>query len=213
MKPKWLAALAATGVLFAQSTEVEDPGVQQMAANAYAAKYGVSVSVATARLQLQDRASGIEDRLESMLGQQYAGVWFDAAKQGRLQVGIAPGAVGSEAAIRGLLAAYNLSADTDLVSVTYTAEQLLQRQRSISASIGDIVAAGKARIHSDPKRNRVGVVAIQSLSANDESRIAQIGQMPDVYLRRTNHPNEKITFNACTIGRCNPPLLGGRASD
>ena len=55
----------------------ESPVVQEKAIERYAGKYGVSLEESRARLLLQDRAEGIGDRLVALLGDQFAGLWYD----------------------------------------------------------------------------------------------------------------------------------------
>jgi hypothetical protein len=105
---------------FANGQEItasEDVLVQQIASAYYAKKHRVDLKEAERRLTIQDRAAGIEDDIARVLGDQYAGIWYDEADGGKLKIGITPAAGRRAEDVRRIAERRGVIADTDLVTV------------------------------------------------------------------------------------------------
>ena len=115
------------------------------------------------RSSIQDRAAGIEDDVASVLGDQYAGIWYDEAEAGQLKVGVTPSAGKFADGMRQLAERYGVVADMDLVTVRFTHAELEQKQNDVRKRIADIVDAGRARTSYNTKLNMVLVTALAKL--------------------------------------------------
>ena len=124
-----------------EKTVTEDPLLQQIASAYYAKKHGVDLKEAERRLTIQDRAAGIEDEITKVLGDQYAGVWYDDADNGKLKIGVTAAAERRAEDLRRIAERRGVIADTDFVTVRYTQAEL--EQDEIRKRIEDLVDAGR----------------------------------------------------------------------
>src|SRR5262249_22267371 len=131
-----IAALGAAPEALAQTANPtakaeEDPLVQRSAAEYYARRYSLDFDQAKQRVAFQDQAAGIEEDLAKLLGDQYAGIWYDNEDGGKLKVGVTERARGREKDIRSLLDARGLAADSALVPVRYTEAALQEKVKAV----------------------------------------------------------------------------------
>lgn len=187
----------------------ESPSVQQKAIERYAGKYRLSLEESRDRLLLQDRAEGIDDRLVALLGDQFAGLWFDHSDRGRLKIGMARGAITRQGEVLGLVREFGVQDGTDLVPVTYTSAELDRKQDTLRDSLRDMILAGHARTGQNPKWNKVVVTAITVLPASEELRILEASTIPGVRVKRVDEPDLFGRAQACDSISCDPPLRGG----
>jgi len=204
-----LAVLLATSVASHASDE-ELPGLQDMAVDYYVSKYRVPAEEARARIELQDRAAGIEDRIAAILGDQFGGVWFDHSDRGRLKIGLPEVAESRRAEVLRAIGEYRVDDGTDLVTVRFTLPELERLQDSVRDSLMDMVARGHARTSQNPRLNSVVVTAPLILPTLEESRIAEVSRTPGVTVRRVNADSLVGRAESCNITSCNPPLRGAR---
>lgn len=194
----------------AQSSAEEDPMLQDMAVEYYAAKYRVSVEEARARVGLQDRAAGIEDRIEAVLGDEFAGIWYDHTDRGRLKIGISRAADTLSAEVLGAVRDHGVAENADLVAVRFALAELERIQESVRESLMDMILSGHARTSQNPRLNKVMVTALATLPTEEERRIAQLSAMEGVTVRRVNASTLAGRAEACNVTYCNPPLRGAR---
>lgn len=188
----------------------EDPALQQLAARYYAAKHGVDLGDALARIELQDRAAGIEDDLTALLGEQYAGIWYDARDRGRLKIGLTDAARPYLDRVLDLTQRYGVSSDADVVPVLSSEVDLVTLQARVRALLGGLVEAGQAITSHDTSINSVVVRAVARLSATDETLLRRVEALPGVLVRRLDLPSLVAHADTCNITYCDPPLRGGR---
>jgi len=188
----------------------EDADLQLFAAEHYAQVHRVAAAEALRRLAIQDQAAGLDDELSKLLGNQYAGIWFDADDQGRVKVGIIPGAAGQAASVRRIAYSYGLSSMTDLVSVRYSEGELQELQDSARRSLDDLIASGHASTAYNTKSNAVVITAPVRLPSSEEARIQSLARNAWVRVRRVAVPSLVGQYDTCNITYCNPPIRGGR---
>lgn len=190
--------------------EPEDPMLQEIAVAHYVKKYRVDPGEAQYRLELQDRAGGIEDDVEALLGDQYAGVWFDHADRGRLKIGITRAAAPRTAELRTLAERYQVEGDFDSVEVRFTLNDLLRAQASARSALTSMISSARAKTGYDPSLNRVVVIALARLTADEESLIRRVQSMPEVNVRRLEIDSLAGRYHTCWVRQCDPPFRGGR---
>ncbi len=217
----WLSLLAAAAVLcipprsYAQdqspsgTAASEDAIVQQNTSAYYAKKYGVDVREAERRLAVQDRAAGIDDDIAKVLGDQFAGVWYDHADRGKLKIGMTAVAMKHADEVRRIATRHGVAADMDLVKVSFNVAELEQKQNLIRKSIEDMVEVGHARTSYNTKENKV-VVTLAQLTPGEEARVKDLAKIAGVTIRRVNQPTLRGKTNSCNVTFCNPPFRGGR---
>jgi hypothetical protein len=188
----------------------EDADVQRIASAYYAKKYGVDLREAERRLAIQDRAAGIEDDIAKVLGDQYAGVWYDEADAGKLKIGMTQAAGRHADDVRKITDRYGIAAATDLVAVRFTEAELEAIQSRVRESIEDMIDAGRARTSYDTKSNKVVVTALATLPRLEEARVKGLAEISGVIVRRVDVPALLSKLNACNVTFCNPPFRGGR---
>jgi hypothetical protein len=110
---------------------------------------------ATRRLRLQDRAAGIEDRVEALLGERFAGAWFDPDDGGRLKNGITRAAAPMSADVRRIVSEFVLGDDAQLASVRFTVAELERSKRTIRESLLDMMRIGHVDLGYDIRSNQV----------------------------------------------------------
>lgn len=202
----FIALAIASGRAVAQ----EDTGLQQLAAQHYAQTHHVDLREALRRLAIQDRAAGIDDELSLLLGDQYAGIWYDADDAGRLKIGIAPGAEVQSEAVRRLVDAYGLGDEADLVAVHYTEAQLQDMQDAVRGKLDDMIRAGHASTSYNTKSNAVIVTVPARLPADEAARLMDLSGSAWIALRRVGVASLLGEYDTCNITYCNPPFRGGR---
>ncbi len=188
----------------------EDADVQRTAATYYAKKYRVDLREAERRLAIQDRAAGIEDDIAKILGDQYAGIWYDEADAGELKIGMTAAAEKRADEVRRIAERYGVAADMDLVTVRFTQAELEEKQGRIRNSIADIIDAGRARTSYNTKSNTVVVTALATLPPPEEARVNDLAKISGVTVRRVAVPTLRGRLVACNVTYCDPPFRGGR---
>lgn len=190
--------------------EPEDPMLQRTAVAQYVRKHRVEPAEAQYRIELQDRAGGIDDDLVALLKSNYAGIWFDAADRGRLKIGMTQEAAAQSTEVRLILERYGLDHEADLVDAQYSEATLLSAQAAVGSSLRAMIEGGRAKTGLDFRVNRAIVIALARLSAEEEALIARVGGSPAVQLRRIDVPSLTGQFHSCNITYCDPPFRGGR---
>ena len=188
----------------------EDADVQRIASAYYAKKYSVDLREAERRLTIQDRGAGIEDDIVKVLGDQYAGVWYDEADAGKLKIGMTQAAGKHADEVRQITDRYGIAAATDLVAVRFTEAELEAIQSCVRKSIEDMIEAGRARTSYNTKSNTVVVTALATLPRLEEARVKGLAEISGVIVRRVDVPALLSKLNACNVTFCNPPFRGGR---
>jgi hypothetical protein len=189
---------------------VEDPGLQELAATYYATKHALDYETALRRVAIQDRAAGIEDEIATLVGDEFAGVWYDAHNEGRLEIGLTERAEPWAGRIRDLARARGVDTDCDLVPVRFTEAELVKSQEHVRASVMDLVERGHVRTSYDTSVNSVIVTALATLPPDEEDRVRRLEDTPGVLVRRTDAPSQIGQTMSCNITYCDAPLRGGR---
>lgn len=200
-----------TAIATAQSPDEEDPALQDIAVEYYANKYRTDTEEARQRLRIQDQAAGIEDRLQELLADQFAGIWYDHADRGRLKIGMSRTAEARTADVLRAARDHGVEGYADLVSVRFTQAELERQQDSVRESLMDMILNGYARTSHNPRLNSVVVTALASLPASEERRIAQLSGTDGVTVQRVRESTLFGTLESCNVTYCDPPLRGGRS--
>lgn len=221
-----LCAFFAFPVILLAADLDESPNIQKLGAAYYAGKYRISEDEAMRRLAIQDQAAGIEDDLAALLGEEFAGIWYDARDNGRLKIGVTATGGRLIAEIRQIADRYRVLDVTDMVSVRYSISQLERIRDGIRPDLDEMLLAGHARTSYSTMTNRVTVKAVSRLSVSEEATLRRISTIAGVSIVRTEVPSLLVTFttgnagvkpaptptpNICFIGLCDPPFRGGRA--
>ncbi len=193
-----------------KETVGEDPMVQQMAVDYYTKKYKVTRKEARARIEIQDKASGIEDKISDVLGDNFAGVWYDAGRRGRLQIGLVRSAKGKLSDVRRIVKDYDVSKDTDMAYVRYSISDLEKIRDQISKENQDLILGGRIRIGYNTKANGVRITVADGLNRTEQARLKKITATPGVYVRQSKSKSLKARLNQCAVRKCDPPMRGGR---
>ena len=162
------------------------------------------------RLAIQDRAAGIEDEIIKVLGDQYAGIWYDEADGGKLKIGMTPAAPRRAEDVRRIAERRGILADMDFVTVRYTQAELEQKQDDIRKRIEDIIDAGRARTSYNTKSNTVVVTAIAALPPLEEARVNDLAKISGVTVRRFNVPTLRGRLHGLQRDLLRSTLWGGR---
>ena len=183
-KPAMIALAISMTSIPAWAEEPESPVLEQLAIEYYANKYRVGDDEAQRRLRLQDRASGIEDRIAEVLGSQYAGIWYAHEDGGRLKIGMTREAGRLASEVLRIVTDYSLGRDADLIDVRFTESELESQRNALRESLTDMQLAGHARTSYSPKLNSVIVTALAKLPADEEARIREVASTAGVVVRR-----------------------------
>ena len=194
----------------------EDPGLQQLAIESYVHLHRVPEAEAARRLRVQDRAAGIDDRLEALLGADYAGAWFNHEARGRLEIGMTRSGRARAVDVQRIVDEYALGDDVALIDVRFSLAELQRTKLSIRDSASDMLRIGHLATGYDPSINSVVVMTLSVLPSYEEARIREIANQDGVVVRRVDSSTltgRDFDFGyiaLCRINRCNPPMRGGR---
>lgn len=210
VRPAMIALAISITSIPAGAQDAEAPAVEQLAVEYYVDKYRVGIDEAQRRLQLQDTASGIDDRIAELLGPQFAGMWYDHEDGGRLKIGMTRAAGRLAKDVLAIVNEYRLGSDVQLVDVTYTLAELELRRDALRETLADMQRAGHARTGVNPRLNSIVITALAKLSADEEARIREIASMEGVVVRRWDVPSLLLKPLTCSTTSCDRPLRGGR---
>jgi hypothetical protein len=202
-----LFAFSTTGRAQAQE---EDEGLQTLAAGYYAEKHHLALDEARERLSIQDRAAGLEDDLEALLGDQFAGIWYDPSDKGRIKIGMTDLGFRQADAVDRLARSRGVDAVADQVPVRFTERELIATQGRARGAILDLMRRGHARTSYNTALNGVIVTALAVLPPAEEERLRAAFAMSGVTVRRTDAASLIGEPMSCNITYCDAPLRGGR---
>lgn len=192
--------------------DTENEDLQRLAAEYYDRKYQVGMEEAYRRIAIQDRASGLEDAVERIVGRDYAGIWFDPQDRGRLKLGLTAVGATRQAELRSLLEREGLATDADFVSVRFSEIELEAMVADVVRIASDLLARGRVRVGYSTVLNNVVLTTVNALSARDAALVAEIDRRDGVTVERVDAPSlyaEPFAYS-CGVRRCDPPLRGGR---
>lgn len=203
---------SASSIQSEQSEETvgEDPIVQEMAVDYYVKKYKVARKAARKRIEIQDKASGIEDKIADLLGKDFAGIWYDARRGGRLQIGLVRSAKDKVSDTKRIVKEFDVSKVTDVVNVRYSVADLEEIRDKISKENQDLLRAGRFKIGYNTKANGVRLTVAAGLNNPEKARLRKIIATPGVYIRQSKSKSLKVRLNQCAVRKCDPPMRGGR---
>jgi len=140
--------------------------VEEMA-NQYAAQYHDSHADALRRMEIDQRAIGLEEELSASLGRDYGGMWLDPAT-GDVRVGIL--STSDDSAATAVLSKHGLAPTDALVRVKASLADLEAAQYSMATDLRPAMDEGVSSIRIDVPRNRV----ITVLSPHATARVKQL---------------------------------------
>jgi hypothetical protein len=183
-----------------------------MAAEYYDGKYRVGLEEAHRRIAIQDRATGLEDAVERIVGPHYAGLWFDAHDRGRLKMGLTVEGATRQEELRNLLEREGLLADADFVDVRFSELELESMVADVARIASDLLARGLVRVGYSTQLNSVVLTTVRTLSPQDAALVAEIDRREGVTVQTVDAPSLYAQAHAysCGVRRCDPPLRGGR---
>lgn len=207
----------------ALAPDTEDPGVQAAAAGWYAAHHGVSMSTAYDRLQIQDAADVVLGKVPDVLGDRWAGAWFDAANSGRLKIAVVAAAGVPKGAgvtlAKSILSTNGVDQYSDFVAVPSSWRDLANAQGDVDRQLADLLAAGRITTSLDVSRNSVVIDTVNDLRSDETTAIQSALEAAPVAMvtRVTDRPTLRAETAACafldtTFANelfCDPPLRGG----
>lgn len=195
------------------SDQLEDPGVQEDAAEAYVDDYGGSLAEAKAWMETQDLVNdpqrGDLDRdISDVTPHAFGGTWFNNEAR-KYTVNVVAGA--SHAGVMAVLQARGLASRSVIKEVTYTQGQLEQAQPSISDALDDLVEAGKATVSRRTSENAVHVTLASSATQSEKAHVATVKDDAPVRVVVESVEEESLagTPTRCSWPDCDPPLRGG----
>jgi streptogrisin C len=201
---------------------VEDPGVQEAAIWAYRDAYGVSEAVAEERIEIQDAAVGLAESLETAMGDAYGGMWFDAGDEGRVKVGVAmdepqPAQAAAVDAAQDIIAEQGVTADTDIIGVPESRDDLLAAEPDLTDDLDALVDAGKVRTGLDSSQNALVVQTADTVTSGEMETIEDAADAApvEVQIDETGEPAVAGDDSGCDFFEdpdrifCDAPLRGG----
>ncbi len=144
------------------------------------------------------------------MGKDFAGIWYDAGRRGRVQIGLVRSAKDKASDIKRIVKEFDVSKVTDVVNVRYSIADLEEIRDKISKENQDLLRAGRFRIGYNTKANGVRLTVAAGLNNTEKARLKKIIATPGVYIRQSKAKSLKIKFNDCAVRKCDPPMRGGR---
>jgi hypothetical protein len=180
---------------------------------AYSEGIGVSAEIAEERLTIQHRGLDLAPELEDVLGEDYAGVWFDN-NAGEYVIPLLKSS--DRQAIATKLADKQLHGAYRLTPARLTWQELEAAQDRLNAALQalgkrDEVQPRGLQTSLDPERNMVTVETAPWLSGEEESKVTRLAR--DVGPVSPPRPGPSAQFRAspliCGEENCSRPLRGG----
>jgi hypothetical protein len=201
------------GVLYLSSSGFAAPsqGPQALSAKeatGLAQEENISLTQAERDLQIQQQGINVGSELEKVLGDGYAGVWFDP-QSGRFHVDLAPST--DKTTAETILTKAGIAASSEFNQVHFTWGQLEDSGKALNKQYSLLAKNQQAAIIPDPITNSI----IVKLAANVPS--ATIEQIKSntltnavpILVRPVQPDSLKITAAACEFPQCDLPVRGG----
>lgn len=183
-----IAAFSATTEM--TGARVEDPAVQAVAVEYYTRTYNLSLQEAAHRIEIQNRAVGIDTELQSVIGD-YGGIWFDPQDGGRLKIGLVNDA-SQRQAVERIIDGHGLTQDADLIFVQHSQRELRQIKESIRSSIIESIATGRAKVSYSTATNRVMVNALNDLPVDERRKLEALRRNLDIHVQSVEAPSVQL---------------------
>lgn len=159
-----------------RSVNTESPVVQANAARFYVATQHVSLSVAYARLRIQDALTRLMPSVTKALGSHAAGAWFASSDCGRLEVAVAgsgdPLAGKDARAAKAIVLDHGLGAAARFVAVHWSRNDLVTAQRRVNRRLANLLRANKIETHTDWALNAVVIETASTLTPKEHAEVA-----------------------------------------
>jgi hypothetical protein len=177
-------------------------------ATGLAQEENIPLSQAERDLQVQQQGDNIGSELEKMLGDGYAGVWFDP-KVGRFHVDLAPST--DKTAAEAVLSKAGVIGSSEFNQVHYTWDQLEASEKILNEKYSLLAKNQQAAITPDPITNSVIVKLASNIPILTIERVkADALTTPVPALVIPVQPDSlKVTAAACEFPQCNLPVRGG----
>ncbi|WP_437276455.1 S1 family peptidase [Sorangium sp. So ce375] len=182
-------------------------------AAAFARERGISYAEAQQRLGWQALAGDLDEQVGAALGDQFGGVWIDAARRDRIMVGVA-GKLGTDtvAAVQEVARKIGLTEGYDILQVRRSMAELDRANDWLGAQI-EKVNDGAAATLTAGLRTDLGAVELQVpadgplTDAQRELVAAAQKQLGDMVV--VGRYAGRATARACVYPYCDAPLRGG----
>jgi hypothetical protein len=161
----------------------ENPLVQRRAANAYARQEHVSITVAFARLRIQDATTPLVDSLQAIFGPRWAGAWYAPRDCGRLHLGAVHPKQQQLDAVTRILRAHHLTAAVMVATVRWSMQALVRAQGVVTRQLQRLLKAGKVVVAVDPAANSVYVGTVRRLASSERQIVAKAARAVKVRVR------------------------------
>jgi hypothetical protein len=168
----------------------------------------ISTQQAESDLQLQQRAGNIAGTLESTLGANYSGVWFDL-KTGQFHVGIGPNV--DRASVEAVVQKTGVARQTEFESVPATTPEVEHAQEEIGTELTSLVHKQQASVVYDFETHSVRIQVATNLAPSSIEKAQNVASTNTVKteMAPVSPQSLQINANACTFPFCNLPLRGG----
>jgi streptogrisin C len=182
--------------------------------SAFEKAYGLTEAEAQQRVTLQKEAAELNRTLQDQLGSRYAGMWFDN-NDGRIKVGVVNSA--DDGTANAAIANDGLQADTDLVPVRSTWNELVATQETVNANLKDLLRNDKVQTGINTETNAVVIrVAPTASTAERERAVSLTSELSGVSIEVRYPPANQfeIASTACTTSpagynaKCDRPIRG-----
>lgn len=203
----------------ASAAGAEDPELQEFAAARIAEKHGMTVGEARRRLEFQDRATPVGQRIQELLGSDFAGIWYDHADDGRLKIAV-PDSVSPDvpARIQATLERSGIEQSTDLVGVRWRWSDLQAKLAWTNRQLQAPLEAGRIETSLSPQAANAVIVEMTADATDaDRTAVEEIARTSSAVRVHTTsrgaHRKEPATCGTSSLDRlvCSSPIRGGVA--
>ncbi|MEH3053820.1 MAG: DNRLRE domain-containing protein [Patulibacter minatonensis] len=195
------------------ATLVEDPDVDEAAAEAHAAEFGTSMATSRAWMAAQNgvltaQGGAIVDSIRNAAGTGgYGGAYFNNATR---QFVVRLTSSANRPAVNNVLASLPASAATQVETAPFTAEHLGDVQARFEDQVVDLLGAGKVEVSGSERSGRLDVRISDAATSAERTRI-QTTSTEDVPATFTVVPAVELASQpqACKWPYCDQPVRGG----
>jgi YD repeat-containing protein len=188
----------------------EERSVSEAASEFYSGYAGISISVASQDLLVQNQESELDSELQGQLGEGYVGSWFEP-RDGAVEVGILSS--GYEQTVLQDAASLGLATITHVVSEKTGVAALEAGQITIREKLASLIGKGSVATSVQPAADAVVIEEADTLTSAQKKEVSEAAngaKVPsEIQLTSDESVGATTDSQRCMNGTCGRPLRGG----
>jgi hypothetical protein len=190
--------------------DLEEPGMQEAAAEFYAGYAELGAEAAHSDVVRQDHAAILDSQLSQQLGANYVGEWFDPTTSD-VKIGIT--SAGYEQTAEQDLDNLGLANDAEIVTEMASWSQLMTAEHSLYEHVEGLINSNRVVTGASPEHDAVTIEEADSLTTAQKKEVSEAVAALAVPTAVTEASTATVggapKSAPCSDGSCGRPLRGG----